>query len=65
MASTDHYNFGRLEPCHLVNPDMWRAYCALVGRYPDTADHWTEYDVIAALRAREARQEARREQSQA
>lgn len=65
MVSTDHYNFGRLEPCHLVNPDMWRAYCALVGRYPDPADHWTEYDVIAALRAREARQEARREQSQA
>ena len=64
MASTD-YNFGCLEPCHLVNPEMWRAYCALVGRYPAPADHWTEYDVIAALRAREARQEANREQSQA
>ena len=49
-------NTGLLEPCHAVNPELWFDYCRTVGRYPAPADHWTEYDVIAALRARRDRE---------
>lgn len=47
---------GRLEPCHAVNPELWRMYCAYVGRdASNVADHWTERDVIMAIAARTAR----------
>jgi len=47
---------GRLEPCHVVNIELWKLYCSLVGRRPDNvADHWTERDVIMAIAARTAR----------
>jgi len=49
-------NTGLLEPCHAVNPELWTQYCLIVGRYPAPAEHWTEYDVIAALRARRDRE---------
>lgn len=44
------FTTGRLSPCHAVNPELWRTYCAIVGRDPaNVADHWTEQDVLFSL----------------
>lgn len=43
-------NNARLEPCYVVNNELWRLYCGMVGRDPtNVAEHWTEYDVVAAI----------------
>jgi hypothetical protein len=40
------------EPCCTAMPDLWHAYCAMVGRPPASAMHWLVIDVINAMQAR-------------
>jgi hypothetical protein len=41
----------KYEPCYIVNPALWMAYCYLRGRdpYPLGAEHWTEADIVMLL----------------
>lgn len=41
-----------LTPCHTANPELWTYFCTLTGRINYPAEHWTERDVIAAIRER-------------
>ena len=48
MVSNEIFN----QPCHIAMPDLWAAYCALVGRLPHAAYHWLVIDVINAMQRR-------------
>lgn len=47
------------EPCYLVNPVLWQAYCLVTKRDPmSVSDLWTELDVVNSLLAKARRNDA-------